>query len=61
MIDHIWREQLALADRLFCVGAERRLGFTAVRSLEAARRTAISLAKALRDGVRKARTITARA
>jgi Acetyltransferase (GNAT) domain len=47
MIDHIWRERLALADKLMCVGSVH--SFVAARSLETLRRGAITAAKTLRD------------
>jgi hypothetical protein len=49
MIDHLWRERLALADRLIRVGPEHKATFALACALEAARRTAISAAKSLRD------------
>jgi hypothetical protein len=48
MIDHVWRERLALADRLVSVGPARSFGFTLARTLETLRRAAIGGAKALR-------------
>jgi Acetyltransferase (GNAT) domain len=51
MIDHLWRERLALADRLIAVSGSG-LSFTCVRRLEAARRSAIRTAKRLRDRIR---------
>jgi CelD/BcsL family acetyltransferase involved in cellulose biosynthesis len=51
MIDHLWRERLALADRLIAVGRPG-LSFAVVGWLEAARRGAIRAAKRLRDRVR---------
>jgi CelD/BcsL family acetyltransferase involved in cellulose biosynthesis len=51
MIDHIWRERLALADRLVCVGSVR--AFMLARSLETWRRAAITSAKALRNCVKR--------
>ena len=51
MIDHIWRERLALADRLISVGPT--FGFGTARRLEHLRRGAISAAKALRDVIRR--------
>ncbi len=49
MIDHVWRERLALADRLVSVGSARSFGFALARTLETLRRAAIGGAKALRD------------
>jgi CelD/BcsL family acetyltransferase involved in cellulose biosynthesis len=54
MIDHIWRERLALADRLIAVGPEHAHAFALARMLEGLRRAAISLAKALRDATKRA-------
>jgi hypothetical protein len=51
MIDHVWRERLALADKLVCVGSVR--SFALARSLEALRRAAIMSAKALRDRIKQ--------
>jgi CelD/BcsL family acetyltransferase involved in cellulose biosynthesis len=51
MIDHVWRERLALADKLVCVGSVR--AFALARSLETLRRAAIMTAKALRDRVKR--------
>jgi CelD/BcsL family acetyltransferase involved in cellulose biosynthesis len=53
MIDHIWRERLVLADRLICVNAERRIGFSVVRGLEAMRRRTLAAAKTLRGRLRR--------
>jgi CelD/BcsL family acetyltransferase involved in cellulose biosynthesis len=53
MIDHVWRERLALADRLLCVGPGRSLGFTLAYTLEALRRAAIDGAKTLRELIRR--------
>ena len=49
MIDHIWRERLALADRLLSVGPAKSSRFALARRLETLRRAAIGGAKALRD------------
>ena len=51
MIDHVWRERLALADRLVSVGRGTSFAFALVRALEQMRRAAIGGAKALRDCV----------
>jgi hypothetical protein len=51
MIDHVWRERLALADKLVCLGSVR--SFALARSLEALRRAAIMAAKALRDRLKR--------
>jgi CelD/BcsL family acetyltransferase involved in cellulose biosynthesis len=53
MIDHVWRERLALADRLVSVGPARSFGFTLACALETLRRAAVSGAKALRDLVKR--------
>jgi hypothetical protein len=53
MIDHVWRERLALADRLMCVVPCNAGLFTQVCQLETARRAAIRLAKRLRGFVRR--------
>jgi CelD/BcsL family acetyltransferase involved in cellulose biosynthesis len=50
MIDHIWRERLALTDRLISVGPS--FGFAVARRLEGLRRAAIGAAKALRDAIK---------
>ncbi|MGH6767702.1 MAG: GNAT family N-acetyltransferase [Xanthobacteraceae bacterium] len=51
MIDHIWRERLALADRLICVAPGGRFGF--VCALEAIRSTALAAARRMRDLLRR--------
>ena len=53
MIDHVWRERLALADRLMGVGPGHAGTFAVARMLEGLRRAAIGSAKALRDLVRR--------
>jgi CelD/BcsL family acetyltransferase involved in cellulose biosynthesis len=52
MIDHIWRERLALADQLMSVGPQQRGAFAVAGALERARRAAIAGLKRLRDLVR---------
>ena len=52
MIDHVWRERLALCDRLIAVRPQTR--FALVRRLEALRVAAIAAAKRLRGGFRSA-------
>ena len=47
MIDHIWRERLALCDRLIAV--RPLTSFSAVRRLEMLRNTALAAAKAVRS------------
>jgi CelD/BcsL family acetyltransferase involved in cellulose biosynthesis len=51
MIDHIWRERLALSDQLISVGSGP--AFIAACALEACRRTLVAAAKSLRDLVRR--------
>jgi hypothetical protein len=51
MIDHLWRERLALADRLIAVRATP-LAFALACRLEQVRRAALSGAKMLRDRMR---------
>jgi hypothetical protein len=53
MIDHVWRERLALADRLLCVSPARSFRFAQACALETARRSAIDGAKLLRDLIRR--------
>jgi CelD/BcsL family acetyltransferase involved in cellulose biosynthesis len=53
MIDHIWRERLALADQLMSVGPQQRGAFAFAGALERARRAAIAGLKKLRDLLRK--------
>ena len=50
MIDHLWRERLALCNRLIAVRPQ--LSFSLVRRLEALRSTAIAAAKGVRDNIR---------
>jgi CelD/BcsL family acetyltransferase involved in cellulose biosynthesis len=52
MIDHIWRERLALADHLMSVGPSQRGAFALAGALERARRAAIAGVKRLRDHLR---------
>jgi hypothetical protein len=52
MIDHIWRERLALADRLMWFGPGGSFPFATACALEAARRAAITSAKRLRNLMR---------
>jgi CelD/BcsL family acetyltransferase involved in cellulose biosynthesis len=52
MIDHIWRERLALADRLVHPGPAGRAAFMVTRTLETMRRGAIAAAKRGRDLLR---------
>jgi CelD/BcsL family acetyltransferase involved in cellulose biosynthesis len=53
MINHVWRERLALGDRLLWAGTGRSLGFTLACTLETVRRATIDGAKALRDLTRR--------
>jgi hypothetical protein len=55
MIDHIWRERLALSDRLVRLTPGPSARFAIAAWLEAPRRRAIALAKALRDATRSPR------
>jgi CelD/BcsL family acetyltransferase involved in cellulose biosynthesis len=52
MIDHLWRERLALADVLIAPGPAALPAFNVARRLEALRRAAFAAAKGLRDGIR---------
>jgi CelD/BcsL family acetyltransferase involved in cellulose biosynthesis len=52
MINHVWRERLALADQLISVGPQQRGAFALAGALERARRAAIAGVKRLRDLVR---------
>jgi hypothetical protein len=52
MIDHLWRERLALADVLVA-RPEAAAAFALACRLEGARRSAIAAAKRLRDGLRR--------
>ena len=49
MIDHLWRERLALADLLIAPGAAALAQFHLARHLETLRRLAVSAAKTVRD------------
>jgi hypothetical protein len=53
MIDHIWRERLALSDRLMCVGPGNTFVFGCAYALESCRRASVVIAKSLRDLMRK--------
>jgi CelD/BcsL family acetyltransferase involved in cellulose biosynthesis len=53
MIDHIWRERLALADRLVRPGPSGHATFAVMRTLETMRRGAIAAAKRGRDLLRR--------
>jgi hypothetical protein len=52
MIDHMWLERLALADRLIAV-RPARMAFAAACYLETLRRDAHDMAKSLRDRLRR--------
>ena len=54
MIDHIWRERLALSDRLMCVAKCDPTLFGHLCRLELLRRSAMSAAKRLRNLLRRA-------
>jgi len=54
MIDHIWRERLALSDRLICVVKCDAALFAHACKLETWRRKALTMAKRLRDLLRRA-------
>jgi hypothetical protein len=49
MIDHVWRERLALGDRFMSLGPGRVLRFEVACVLERARRAGLQMAKAARD------------
>jgi CelD/BcsL family acetyltransferase involved in cellulose biosynthesis len=53
MIDHVWRERLALADRLMCVAPINATLFAEVCRLEMLRRAAIRAGKGLRRLLRR--------
>jgi CelD/BcsL family acetyltransferase involved in cellulose biosynthesis len=53
MIDHLWRERLALEDVLIAPGAASLMQFHLARLLEALRRVALASAKRLRDKIRR--------
>jgi hypothetical protein len=53
MIDHLWRERLELADFLIAPSNVSLSQFGVARHLESLRRTLISTAKNLRDGLRR--------
>lgn len=52
MIDHIWRERLAVVDRMIALTPEGGRLMVLARPLEGLRRRAIALAKRLRDRLR---------
>ena len=54
MIDHVWRERLALSDRLMCVAKCDPTLFSHLCRLESLRRRAMSAAKRLRNLLRRA-------
>jgi hypothetical protein len=54
MMDHVWRERLPMADRLFAVAPADAQAFAIARRCEATRHALISAAKALRDLARNA-------
>ena len=51
MIDHVWRERLALSDRLIALRPSA-MPFALACRIEALRRSAIAAAKAVRDRLR---------
>jgi hypothetical protein len=51
MIDHLWRERLAMADLMFALGPGA--GFSAACRLETARRSVTAWARSVRDLVRR--------
>ena len=51
MIDHLWRERLAMADLMIALRPGAR--FTVACQLEAARRRAIMWARGIRDLLRR--------
>ena len=51
MIDHVWRERLALSDRLIALRPSA-LPFALACRIETLRRSAIAAAKAVRDRLR---------
>ena len=53
MIDHLWRERLALADLLIAPSAAALKQFRIARHLETLRRALISAAKFVRDSTRR--------
>jgi CelD/BcsL family acetyltransferase involved in cellulose biosynthesis len=53
MIDHIWRERLALADRLISLAPGKPSRFRLACALEASRRGAFAVAKRMRDLLRR--------
>jgi len=54
MIDHVWRERLALSDRLMCVAKCDPTLFSHLCRMESLRRTAIDTLKRLRNLLRRA-------
>jgi CelD/BcsL family acetyltransferase involved in cellulose biosynthesis len=53
MIDHIWRERLDVTDRLIRIGPDGRAAFAIACKLESLLRTAVALAKRVRDVIRR--------
>jgi CelD/BcsL family acetyltransferase involved in cellulose biosynthesis len=53
MIEHLWRERLALADYLIAPSAAAMGRFRVARHLETLRRVLVSAAKKVRDGTRR--------
>ena len=52
MIDHLWRERLALADLLVAPSGEALAQFRIARHLETLRRALVAAAKRARDGAK---------
>ena len=52
MIDHLWRERLALTDLLIAPSAQTLAQFRIARHLETLRRALIAAAKRVRDGAK---------
>lgn len=52
MIDHLWRERLALSDRMILTRPEERPKFALICKLESLRRIAVAVAKRLRNRLR---------
>jgi hypothetical protein len=53
MIDHLWCDRRAIADRMFAVSAEHAAAFEMATRLETMRRAAIARAKAVRSRLRR--------
>jgi len=53
MIDHLWRERLAMTDLM--IGLQRGTGFAVACRLESVRRRAVAWARGVRDLARRGR------